>query len=141
MKLALCNWHYRAGARVLVQYPAEYQRWISGKNTDVALFWDASHGATPQVREDSAAPANSLRFLYPADGAMFVYDPSIPREIQQFSVDCIGGSGDRAALYCNSILVGETGRPFSWTVPVIRSSMTLAVVCGNERAEIRVEVQ
>jgi penicillin-binding protein 1C len=129
MKLLPCNWHYRSGERVLTQYPAEYQRWVSGKNTDIVLFGDTGNAES------------RLRFLYPADGAVFVYDPAIPLEAQQFSVDCIGGNENHAALFCNGIFIGESERPFSWTVPVMQAQMTLSVVCGDARAEIAVTMK
>jgi penicillin-binding protein 1C len=132
----VCTWHYVDGGKAGVRYPAEYQRWLSGKNTPVTLFWQpaAQGGVT-----DSPGSANPLRFLYPADGAVFVYDPAIPSEIQRFSVDCIGGNENRATLLGNGVPLGESERPFSWTVPLARSPLTLTVVCGNERVEIRVE--
>jgi penicillin-binding protein 1C len=123
--LETCTWHYREGGRVMVRYPGEYQRWFLGKNTVASLF-------------ESGEP---LSFLYPTDGAVFVYEDAMTRAAQQMAVDVRGGDGNSAHLYVNGALVGESARPFTWNVPLSRGKLLLAVECAGETVEISVTVK
>ena len=105
----LCSWHVLQNGTVQVRYPAEYQRWLSGKN-------DAG----------SLAPASSLRILYPADGAAFVFDPSIPPESQMLRVDA-AGPGRSAVLLVNGTPLETVAPPFFWYVPLVQGDMHLEV--------------
>lgn len=104
-----CGWHFLRDGAVAVEYPQEYQRWLGGRNSGGGL---AGEGA--------------LEILYPADGAVFVYDPSIPAEAQKIRVDCTG-SGDAAELYVDGRLFQKTARPFVWFVPLRPGEMRLSV--------------
>ncbi len=120
----VCSWHYRQNGRVHVRYPQEYQRWLSGRNTAGALA-DTGEG----------------RILYPADGAVFVFDPSIPSAAQKIKVDCTG-AGARAELFVNGVSAGTSERPFSWFVPLLPGEMRLTVRFADGRnAAIRISVK
>ena len=123
--LQMCAWHTNEGGRVAVRYPAEYQRWFMAKNTGASLF-DA--GGAPQ-------------FLYPADGAVFVYENAQSKTVQRLSVDCAGGNADTARLFVNGVYAGESGRPFFWSIPLALGEMRLRVECAGENAEISVMVR
>jgi penicillin-binding protein 1C len=123
--LGPCLWHYREGGRVRTRFPDAYGRWFSGANTGAALF-------------ETGEP---LGFLYPLDGAVFVYEDALPAGLQQISVDCAGGRDSRARLFAGGEPLGERGRPFSWTVPLSRGTTALTVECGGERASITFTVK
>jgi penicillin-binding protein 1C len=123
--LPSCNWHYYANGRISFRYPGEYQRWFSGKNTDAVLFSEKI----------------PLAFLYPANGAVFVYDNALTNTIQRVATDCVGGSENTARLYVNGVFAGESARPFSWNVPLTQGELVLTVQCGNETASVSVTVK
>jgi penicillin-binding protein 1C len=123
--LEVCAWHSDENGRAAVRYPADYQRWFMAKNSGASLF-DA--GGAPQ-------------FLYPVDGAVFVYENAQNETVQRLSVDCAGGEAQTARLFVNGTYAGESARPFWWNVPLVLGEMRLRVECAGENAEISVMVR
>jgi penicillin-binding protein 1C len=123
--LKTCTWHYRENGRVMVRYPDEYQRWFLGKNTAAQLF-----------KENEP-----LTFLYPAAGAVFMFEDASLGSTQQMSVDVRGGSAQSARLFVNGVFAGEKERPFTWNVPLARGNLVLSVLSGEETAEITITVK
>ena len=118
----VCTWHYSAGGRVQVRYPPEYQRWLSGREGAGSL----SAGTRPEI-------------LYPVDGAVFVWDPSIPAGSQKLRVDCTG-YGRCASLYVNGTLFETVAPPFVWYVPLTPGTMHLEVRTEDPAASASVTV-
>ena len=122
--LDVCSWHFEDNGNISVQYPDEYQRWFSGRNMS---------GTLSIVKE--------LRFLYPLDGALFMYDAGAAEETQMLRIDAGGGEGESAELFDNGKSLGVTGRPFSWLTHLSPGTHTLLVKTMTGTASITIDVR
>ena len=123
--LAACTWHYKENDRVKIRYPSEYQHWSAGRNMS-----------------GSSMDRNSeLNIIYPTDGAVFVFDPTIPPEVQLLRVEAVGGSIPQAELFVDAQPVGSISGRLFWTIPLELGTHTLTVVCGNETTTSHFTVQ
>lgn len=119
-----CTFHVFKNGRVEVNYPNEYQRWFGGKNMNGAL----AYGGT-------------FEFVYPVDGAVFVYDKSL-QKMQNLKIDVAGGTGKSAELFIDGTFFGSSPRPFSWYIPVEKGSHILEAVSETgESCQIKILVK
>ena len=123
-KLESCDWHKIKNGQLEVNYPDEYQRWIGSKNINAALNYQGK-----------------LRFAYPQDKSVFLFDTNMPKQKQQLRIDVTGGSEDEATLYVDSQSLGTSRRPFSWYLPVEPGMHTLVVQTKTESDRITIEVR
>ncbi|MBO4732228.1 MAG: transglycosylase domain-containing protein [Spirochaetaceae bacterium] len=123
-KLESCDWHKIKNGQLEVNYPDEYQRWIGSKNINAALNYQGK-----------------LRFAYPQDRSVFLFDTNMPKQKQQLRIDVTGGSEDEATLYVDSQSLGTSRRPFSWYMPVEPGTHTLVVQTKTESDRITIEVR
>ena len=82
-----------------------------------------------------------LRFLYPLDGALFMYDAGAAEETQMLRIDAGGGEGESAELFDNGKSLGVTGRPFSWLTHLSPGTHTLLVKTMTATASITIDVR
>ncbi len=122
-KPAVCNWHCMENGSIRVSYPQEYQRWLGERNNVGNLFFEGT-----------------LEILYPKDGAVFVYDASIPNQAQKIRLDCTG-SGELAELYVNGEFFQATTQPFMWFVPLQKGKMNLTVLVPSTQEHKSVTIQ
>jgi len=120
--LPSCHWHYNLNGKTETRYPQEYQRWLSGRNNQGSLF-----------------DFSELEILYPTDGAVFVYDATIPLEAQKIRVDATG-SGETASLYVDDHFFGSSCQPFVWYVPLRPGSMNLKVFLDSSEKSKSVDI-
>ena len=120
-----CTWHYRENGRVQIRYPSEYQHWSAGKNMAGSF---SSNGT-------------DLDFLYPTDGAVFVFDPTVPRNVQSLRVEAVGGSLQQAELFVDNKSAGRVTGRFFWNIPLEQGTHMLSVVCGGEERTIYFSVE
>ena len=111
-----CTWHSMQGGLVQVRYPSEYQHWAHSRNI------------AGSIAENSA----ELRIVYPKNGAVFIYDPSLPSSVQMLQVQAVGGASERASLYVDGNFAGDASGIFSWSTPLVRGRHQLAVECGGQ---------
>lgn len=121
----LCTWHYSENGRTQIRYPSEYQHWASNKNMS---------GTFVQT-------GTALDFLYPTNGAVFVYDPSVPQNVQLLRIQVVGGTSPDAELYLDDVSFGKMRDRFSWNVPLTRGTHELTVNCGQETKTIGYSVE
>ncbi|MCR5620335.1 MAG: transglycosylase domain-containing protein [Treponema sp.] len=128
-EIATCSWHYIENGRVKVHYPSEYQHWADSRNF---------LGNSAQGTGDSQGP---LTITYPRNGALFIYDASLPASVQYLSVTAVGGKEKSASLTLDGQPVGNASQVFSWNIPLSRGFHVLTVTCGTERAVSEFEVK
>lgn len=128
-EIGTCTWHYVENGRVKVRYPSEYQHWADSKNF---------LGNSAQGTGDAEGP---LTITYPRNGAVFIYDASLPASVQFLSVTAVGGQEKSASLTLDGQPVGNASQVFSWNVPLARGTHVLTVTCGTERAVSEFEVK
>lgn len=124
-QLAVCNWHYAENGRIKIRYPSEYQHWA-----DSANFLGNS-----SAEENKNERNTALTITYPRNGAVFVYDASLPSHVQALVVTAVGGESRNATLYVDGSPVGTASNVFRWNIPLSPGDHTLAVTCGTEKAE------
>jgi penicillin-binding protein 1C len=123
--VAECTWHYRENGRVQIRYPSEYQHWAAGRNMSGSF----------------ATGDTALQFLYPTDGAVFVYDPTVPREVQHLRIEVVGGNIPQAELFVDNKSAGRVAGRFFWNIPLEQGTHMLSVVCGDEERTIYFSVE
>ena len=128
-KIGSCTWHYAENGRLKVRYPSEYQHWADSRNF---------LGNSAQGTGDAEGP---LTITYPRNGAVFIYDASLPPSVQFLSVTAVGGQEKSASLSLDGQPVGTASQVFSWSVPLSRGTHVLSVTCGTERAVSEFEVK
>jgi hypothetical protein len=114
---------------VKVRYPSEYQHWADSRNF---------LGNSAQGTGDAEGP---LTITYPRNGALFIFDASLPASVQFLSVTAVGGKEKSAILTLDGKPVGSASQVFSWNIPLSRGFHVLAVTCGTERAVSEFEVK
>jgi len=120
-----CTYHFVSNGRVQIRYPSEYQHWAAGKNM-----------AGTYMQSDT-----QLSFLFPRNGAAFVYDPTVPQSVQSLRVEVVGGRTLSAELLVDGESAGTVDGRFYWNVPLTKGNHTLTVVCGEEKASIIYSVE
>lgn len=122
--LDVCSWHIEHDGSISVEYPDEYQRWFNGRNMA---------GTLSSFKE--------LRFLYPVDGALFIYEAGAADETQMLRIEAGGGTGEIAELFDNGRSAGVSARPFSWFTYIMPGTHTLEVTTGTDTASITIDVR
>ena len=109
-----CTWHTQWG----INYPSIYQHWAFQKSIDSSF-----------IEEDVPV------IQYPKNDAVFVYDPSLPQEVQYISVLATGGTANGyeggGRLFYDGIFMGEKTHPLKWQVPLERGRHTLRFECNG----------
>ena len=123
-KLESCDWHRIKNGQLEIKYPDEYQRWIGSKNINAALEYQGR-----------------LRFAYPQDKSIFLYDTNMASQKQQLRIDVTGGTENEAVLFVDSQSLGTSSRPFSWYLPVQPGTHTLVVQTKTQSDRITIEVR
>ncbi len=111
----VCSWHSHNGSHVVVNYPSLYQHWLYSQNTNVMY-----------------EKSGMLQIQYPQDGAVFVYDPSLPSSVQYISVLASGGKENNATLFYDNVSFGKASDVLKWQIPLVRGSHKIEVISGNE---------
>jgi len=113
-----CTWHSLQGGLVQVQYPSEYQHWAHSRNFAGSIAGNSAR----------------LQIVYPRNGAVFIYDPTLPASVQMLQVQAVGGAAESASLYADGELVGTASGVLSWNLPLARGTHTIAVECAGEES-------
>lgn len=124
-----CSFHVREGesAQVRVDYPEPYGTWAArfGRTGGMA----GSGG--------NAGPA----IVYPADGAVYYYDPASSPGQQAVRIEISGGEGP-FTIYVNGELESELYiPPFVWYFPLKRGHWTVEVSGSSGSDAVRFEVR
>jgi len=124
-ELKKCDYHYKNNSQVQIRYPSEYQHWASGKNMAGTISSDETE----------------INFLYPKDGAEFVFDPTVPQNVQSLRVQAYGGVSSSAELFVDDISFGIKKSTLFWNVPLAKGSHLLRIECGGEEKTISYTVR
>lgn len=110
-----CSWHNENG----VSYPEEFSRWFYQKEF------------IGNIQSDYIP----LQIVTPRNGSVFYYDSSLPANVQNLTIEVVGGKKD--------LLYVETGketftvsRPFSFKLPLLPGFHTIKILCGDEECEL-----
>ncbi len=115
-KRPLCSWHYLQCNLLKVKYPSIYQHWASGQNMAGSIQNTVSE----------------LQILYPTQGAVFMYDPSIPQKVQSLRIQAYGGKKNKAELFVDGISYGLVQGRFVWYVPLTKGTHFIKIECEGE---------
>lgn len=110
-----CNFHFFDGTKVALHYPSEYQHWATSKNM---------HGTFENQNQN-------LELIYPKDGAVFVYDNSIPKGTQTIAIEAVGDLENTRLIY-DGVEFPSSGNRLVWYVPLEKGIHRIKVVCKNQ---------
>ena len=116
-----CSWHIIKNNQLSINYPSEYQHWVSGKNM--------SGFSTNQIY-------TPIDFSYPTDGATFVFDKSIPQQVQVIRIQAYGGKTNQAELFYDGKSQGTATNRFVWQIPLETGTHQLEIICHDESDKI-----
>ena len=120
-----CSWHNFVNGRISVSYPSEYQHWAYDRNINAGEFFNSGE----------------LEIMFPKNNAVFIYDPSIPQDVQKISVIAVGGAESTAELFLDGVSSGKKSMPFSWSIPIITGDHVLEIKCGEKTAAAKYTVK
>lgn len=121
-----CSWHIIKNGRLSINYPSEYQHWVSGQNM---TGFSTNQIYTP------------IDFSYPTDGATFVFDKSIPKHVQVIRIQAYGGKINQAELFYDGKSQGLATNRFVWQIPLEEGFHSLEIFCADETKKIDYLVQ
>ncbi|MBQ5876455.1 MAG: penicillin-binding protein 1C, partial [Treponema sp.] len=121
-----CSWHIIKNGRLSINYPSEYQHWVSGQNM---TGFSTNQLYTP------------IDFSYPTDGATFVFDKSIPKHVQVIRIQAYGGKINQAELFYDGKSQGLATNRFVWQIPLEEGFHSLEIICADETKKIDYLVQ
>ena len=121
-----CSWHIIKNGRLSINYPSEYQHWVSGQNM---TGFSTNQMYTP------------IDFSYPTDGATFVFDKSIPKHVQVIRIQAYGGKINQAELFYDGKSQGLATNRFVWQIPLESGNHSLEIICADETKKIDYWVQ
>ena len=121
-----CRWHIIKNGRLSINYPSEYQHWVSGQNM---TGFSTNQIYTP------------IDFSYPTDGATFVFDKSIPKHVQVIRIQAYGGKINQAELFYDGKSQGLATNRFVWQIPLESGNHSLEIICADETKKIDYLVQ
>ncbi len=119
----VCDWHTKDSGRIHIIYPSEYQHWGGNKN----------YNGTFQTQQ------GKIRFLYPTDGAVFIYDHSLPENVQELCIEAIGS--DSAELFVDEKSFGSKKGRLLWIIKLTKGEHTLKIQNENSQNRIKILVK
>ena len=114
-KIKDCSWHDTAG----VSYPEEYSRWFYQKELAGSV-------------QNTYVP---LQIIAPRNGSVFFYDSSLPDNVQNLTVEVIGGKGKNLCVK-NRENTFVIERPFSFKLPLLPGNHKITVSCEDEICDV-----
>ena len=82
-----------------------------------------------------------IDFSYPTDGATFVFDKSIPKQVQVIRIQAYGGKTNQAELFYDGKSQGTATNRFVWQIPLEEGFHSLEIFCADETKKIDYLVQ
>jgi penicillin-binding protein 1C len=128
---AACSWHHSTDGEVVTIWPDRYRAWAeaSGLRSPIerrAQVPLARHAATtagaPRHR-----PAAGLHVAHPADGTVFLIDPTLRAEFQAVPFRAVGAGGGQVSWTVNGRDVGSAPADGSVPWPLQRGSHVAVV--------------
>lgn len=116
-----CTWHYSADGKPAVDWPAEFREWASGNSN--------SEERTATIRQRAtSAHSTTLAITSPADGAIYLIDPTLRSEFQSLALRAAAKGGGELRWTVDGRLVGVSarGRKLSWPLSPGHHTFTVA---------------
>ena len=106
----LCSWHVPTGDGVAVQWPSEYLAWARGER-----LLDRVTPLPPAVRASgllahaaSTPPPALFRVVNPPDGAVYLIDPTLRRDVQTLGLRATAPGAERVDWRIDDGAVGSS---------------------------------
>ena len=109
---AACTWHRAAGGELVTIWPDRYRRWAeaNGLRSPVERHVElqlARHTATA-VGAPQSRSAAGLQVAHPAEGTVFLLDPTLRAEFQAVPLRAVGAGGSEVSWMVNGRPVGSS---------------------------------
>jgi penicillin-binding protein 1C len=146
-----CSWHHESETGIHTIWPAEYRQWAAGQDSGAAIAMrSASRSpsvdavrAQPTSGRPQAASEGRLSIASPADGTLYLIDPTLRPEYQRLSLRATAG---REAEYIdwsvNDKPVGRSApdKALAWSLVAGEHRITARDAHG-QLAETRIRVR
>ena len=128
---AACSWHHSADGEVATIWPDRYRAWADAnglrspveRRAEVRL----ARYATTTAGEPRHRPAAGLHVAHPADGTVFLIDPTLRAEFQAVPFRAVGAGGGQVSWTVNGRLVGAAGADAAVLWPLQRGAHVAVV--------------
>jgi hypothetical protein len=108
-----CSWHHATGHGVVTVWPERYRAWADAAGIRSAADRRASNqpafvsGAVAARRDESRGERSEFRITSPAEGTVFLIDPTLRAEFQAVPLRVIGAGSARLSWTINGRTVGS----------------------------------
>jgi penicillin-binding protein 1C len=137
-----CSWHHASDQGLLTLWPAEYRHWASARG-----LLEDERGPSPPLKHEKPVAAVATRrqspfaIASPADGAVYLIDPTLRANFQSLSFRATGASGVvKWRVNGKTVGSGSAHRQLSW--PLQRGEHEISALDARGRtasATIRVK--
>ena len=134
-----CSWHHASDRGVVTVWPERYRGWADASGIRSALDRRAAaepafvSGAVGPRRETAPAATDSLHVTSPADGTVFLIDPTLRTEFQAVPLRALGGGSARLTWTVNGRNVGSVAGDAALHWPLVRGLQHAVVRDGEGR--------
>jgi penicillin-binding protein 1C len=135
---SVCSWHVHAGEAVATIWPDRYRAWAESHglldpSSRAARRVARPSAASPPSPRDSDRAAAGLQIAHPAEGTVFLIDPTLRPEFQAVPFRATGVEGAEVSWAVNGRRVGSASadRAVLWTLE--RGSHVATVRDGRGR--------
>jgi penicillin-binding protein 1C len=141
-----CGWHHQADEGLLTIWPAEYRQWAkqNGRLPDDRAFAANAGAAVGRNFSSaaSAAPRIALEITSPADGAVYLVDPTLRREFQALPLRVVTSRPGRISWSIDGRPLGSSHSDAALMWPLATGSHRIAATDEHgRRAEATVVVK
>ena len=127
---AACTWHQASAGELVTIWPDRYRAWAdaNGLRSPVERQAEArlARYATTTAKKPHHGPAAGLHVAHPAEGTVFLIDPTLRPEFQAVPFRA-GGAGGDVSWTVNGREVGTAGADGSVLWPLQRGSHVAVV--------------
>ena len=138
-----CSWHHAIDRGVVTVWPERYRAWADASGVRSALDRRSAaqpafvSGAVAPRRESPSVAIDNLHVTSPADGTVYLIDPTLRAEFQAVPLRAIGAGSARLSWTINGRDVGTTAGDAALHWPLERGVQHAVVRDGEGRtAEI-----
>jgi len=141
-----CTWHQPINGEVVTTWPDRYRAWADANGLRSPLERRAevrlARHATATTGEARPRAAAGLHVAHPAEGTVFLIDPTLRAEFQALPFRAVGAGGGQVSWTVNGREVGSAGADGSVLWPLQRGSHVAVVRdAGGRTAEVSFTVK
>jgi penicillin-binding protein 1C len=135
---AACTWHQASAGELVTMWPERYRGWAEANGLRSPIERRAevqlARRATTTAGDPRHRPSAGLRVTHPAEGTVFLIDPTLRAEFQAVPFRASGAGGGEVSWTVNGRPVGSAGADAALLWPLQRGSHVAVVRDASGRS-------